>query len=42
VLGAKVVKKLHYGLAAGEKDATLSEKKKREAFALGAKLARPA
>ena len=39
---AKVVKKLHYGLAAGEKDAALSEKKKREAFALGVRLARPA
>jgi hypothetical protein len=40
VLGAKVVKKLHYGLAAVEKDTALSEKKKREAFALGARLAR--
>ena len=42
MFGAKVVKKLHYGLAAGEKGATLSEKKKREAFALGARLARSA
>ena len=41
VLGAKVVKKLHYGLAALEKDTALSEKKKREAFAIGARLARP-
>jgi putative NADPH-quinone reductase len=42
MFGAKVVKKLHYGLAAVEKDMALSEKKKREAFALGARLARPA
>lgn len=41
MFGAKVVKKLHYGFAAVDRDAALSEKRKREAFALGARLARP-
>ena len=37
---AKVVKTLHYGLAAYKRDTALPEKSKREAFALGARLAR--
>lgn len=39
LFGAKVVKTLHYGLAAYQRDTALPEKRKREAFALGARLA---
>ncbi len=39
-MGARVVKRLHYGLAAFQKDTALSPKARRKAFALGASLAR--
>jgi NAD(P)H-dependent FMN reductase len=39
LLGARVVKKLHYGLAAFQKGTALPEKKMQQAFALGARLA---
>jgi hypothetical protein len=37
-LGAKVVKRLHYGLASVDQHAELSPKEKKKAFELGAKL----
>lgn len=42
LFGAKVVKTLHYGLAAYRKDTALPEKRKREAFVLGGRLVRQA
>lgn len=39
MFGARVIKKLHYGLAAYKEDTALPEKRRREAFALGARWA---
>jgi hypothetical protein len=39
-LGAKVVKRLYFGLAAQQPDSTLNEKDKARAYAAGLKLAR--